>query len=73
MCTVGAIKYMIYGVILDDYVSYIKLLKFFYERILTMMFNLIAIGSMFMLSKDELGEIYNQMQIEKKLGGQGKY
>lgn len=58
MCTIGAIKYMFYGVILDEYMADIVYIDFFYERLIDIVLNLIAICCMITLFRDEVGEIY---------------
>lgn len=58
MCTIGAIKYMLYGVLLDEYVGVIIQADFFYERLIDIVLNLVAICCMITLFRDEVGEIY---------------
>ena len=62
MCTIGATKYLMYGVFLDEYVQTIIQTNFFYERLIDIVLNLVAICCMITLFRDEVGEIYRQQK-----------
>ena len=67
MCTIGAMKYMLYGVFLDEYVKVIIQTDFFYERLIDIVLNLVAICCMITLFRDEVGEIYRQKKNYQEL------
>ena len=57
-CTIGAFKYALEGLFFDQHVNSIMKLDFFYERMIVIIFNLLAITSIITLFRDEVGEIH---------------
>ena len=56
VCFIGGVKMAMEGIIFDEYLNVIIFQQFIYERCMVILFNFIAICTLFSIVRDEVGE-----------------
>ena len=58
LCFIGGCKYYIDSAFFDGHIIFISKMDFLYERLLSILFNVIALVCLYSIVKDEVGEIF---------------